>query len=155
VWESRINGDHLQREPYQRSGEGTTRWWVYQCLEFLGSFLLQPSDSIVFSDCSECAKCREVVMSTEYGEHRDEGRLVRSRMGPRRTVCKTKNPTLTRRKTVIYDCVYDCDFSHKGQVLAYMTGAHRSHCGPVIPDSQSYRTLKYFLIHFLPCLVIN
>jgi hypothetical protein len=51
-------------------------------------------------------------------------------------------PPITRRKTVIYDCVYDCDFSHKGQVLAIMTCTPRCHCGPVIPDSQSYRTLK-------------
>jgi hypothetical protein len=43
-------------------------------------------------DCSKCAKCREGVMSKQYGKGGDEGRWVRSRVGPKTTVCKTRNP---------------------------------------------------------------
>jgi hypothetical protein len=62
---------------------------------------------------------------------------------PRKTiVALLRRHVHTRRKTVIYDYVCDCNFSHLGQVLAYMTSAPHSHCGPVIPDNQSYGTLK-------------
>ena len=44
----------------------------------------------------------------------------------------------------IYDYIYDCVFSRLGQVFQYMTGAHRNYCGPVITDTESYGTLKYF-----------
>ena len=35
-----------------------------------------------YGDCNECAKCREGVMSKQYGKGGDEGRWVRSRVGP-------------------------------------------------------------------------
>jgi hypothetical protein len=57
--------------------------------------------------------------------------------------CNGQDPSpCTSRKMAIYDYIYDCVFSHLGQVFAYMTGAHRSYCGPVITDTQSYGTLK-------------
>jgi hypothetical protein len=54
----------------------------------------------------------------------------------------------TTRKMTFYDYIYDYVFSPGGHVFSSMTSALYSYCGPVMTDTQSFRTLKYVLICF-------